>query len=59
MKTGIGRSKYCNYSLFTLFDQSLQFSFGQKIYKCRGYLELLIEDKIWLRYFAATTVALV
>ena len=48
-----------DYRLFTLFDQSLQFSFGQKINKCRGYLEFLIEDKIWLRYFAAITVALV
>ena len=47
METDIGRSKYCNYRLFTLFDQSLQFSFGQKICKCRGYLEFLIEDKIW------------
>ena len=51
MKTGIGRSKFRNYSILTLLDKSLQFFFDNNLYFLLIWLftivfDLLLDSKI-------------
>ena len=41
MKTGIAQTKYCNYRLFTLFDQSLPLSLWQKFILLLLFISLI------------------